>query len=222
MARRREASLRRRFEQHLSPSVVARIAANPDVLRLNGEMRQITALFSDIEGFSAISRTARPEELIATLDDYFEGVATIIIRHGGMIDKFVGDAVHAFFNMPLDLPDHVDKAVLCAQEIIRWTQEYQQTSLPERIGLGRTRIGLETGDAVVGDVGLATKLDYTAYGHAVNIASRLEDLNKQFGTAICVGPCAATVSSLPLRSLGLVELRGVGMLEVFTFDDCAQ
>jgi adenylate cyclase len=216
-ARRREAAVRRRFEQHLAPGVVERIAAAPDSLRLLGEKRRITALFTDIEGFSETVSAAAPEELIAVLDGYFEGVASIVVRNGGMIDKFVGDAVHAFFNMPLDVESHADRAVACAVEIVRWTERHRRDGLAGRIRLGRTRIGIETGDAVVGDVGLSTKLDYTAHGGAVNLAARLELLNKQLGTAICVGPGAAEAcASVRLRSLGVIEVRGFGPLALHT------
>lgn len=215
--RRREVMLRRRFEQHLAPGVVERIVAAPGGLKLAGERRCITALFTDIEGFSSTAATVTPEHLIFVLDGYFEGVASIIIRHGGMIDKFVGDAVHAFFNMPFDMDTHADRAVACAVEIARWTQTHQKDGLARQVGLGRTRIGIETGDAIVGDVGFSTKLDYTAHGTAVNVAARLEALNKDFGTTICIGPgtAAACVRS-QLRSLGLADVRGVGQLEVYT------
>ncbi len=125
LARRREAALRRRFEQHLAPGVVARIAGAPEALKLSGEKRRVTALFTDIEGFSSLATRASPEELIGLLDGYFEGVAGIVVEHGGMIDKFVGDAVHAIFNAPLDLPEHTDRAILCAMAILRWTESYR-------------------------------------------------------------------------------------------------
>ncbi len=215
--RRREATLRRRFEQHLAPGVVERIAAAPEGLKLAGEWRCITALFTDIEGFSTTAANVTPEQLILVLDGYFEGVASIIIRHGGMIDKFVGDAVHAFFNMPFDMRMHADHAISCAVEIARWTEQHRQEGLAAEIALGRTRIGIETGDAIVGDVGFSTKLDYTAHGTAVNVAARLEALNKDFGTAICVGPgtAAACVNS-NLRPLGKADVRGIGTLDVYT------
>jgi adenylate cyclase len=217
---RREAKLRRRFQQYLAPDVVRRLAAQPETLRLGGEKRQITALFSDIEGFAAMTVSAPPEALIAVLDRYLEGVATIVVEHGGMIDKFVGDAVHAFFNMPLDLDSHTDRAIACSMEINRWTEAYRREGAAASIGLGRTRIGVETGDAIVGNVGLATKLDYTAYGIVVNVASRLEALNKELGTTICIGPGAEACARTPLRSLGLTEVRGMGPLEIYTPVGC--
>ena len=217
--RRREAAIRRSFEQHLNPAVVARIVAHPDLVRFGGERRNVTALISDIEGFTTLTDRIGPTELIALLDRYFEGVVEIILAHGGMVDKFVGDAVHAFFNAPLDLPDHPRQALAAAHEILAFTRRYAASGAAAAAGLGRTRIGIETGDVVIGDVGLGQKRDYTAYGSAVNTAARLEGLNKQFGTSICVGPlCRAALPDIGFVRLGDVEVRGRGIMTVFTPD----
>ena len=189
--RLREARLRRRFEQHLAPGVVERIIANPASLKLSGERREITALFTDIEGFTQTTRDIGPEQLVSVLDGYFDGVTRIVGEHGGMVDKLVGDAVHAFFNAPLDLADHPRRAVACALAILAWTESYRAQGLAATIRLGRTRQGIETGFAIVGDVGVGAKLDYTAHGDAVNTAARLEALNKELGSSICIGPTAA-------------------------------
>jgi adenylate cyclase len=205
----REARLRQRFAQHLAPAVVELIAASPSVLKLRGERRQLTALFTDIESFTAMTHRAEPEALVALLDDYFEGVARIVIDHGGMVDKLVGDGVHALFNTPLDLADHPVKAVHCAIAIQAWTEAFRQTPRAAALSFGRTRIGVETGDTIVGDVGLWTKLDYTAYGDAVNSAARLEAANKELGSAICIGPeTAARCPPYLLRPTGTIQLRG--------------
>jgi adenylate cyclase len=207
--RRREAMVRRRFEQHLAPAVVRRIIEQPGLLKLSGEYREVTALFTDVEGFTAITHRASPEELVATLDDYFEGIAAMIVEHGGMVDKIVGDAVHALFNAPLDLDDHPRRAVECAIAIQSWTETHRALPGPAAIGFGRTRIGIETGQAIVGDVGLRSKLDYTAHGDAVNAASRFEAENKRFGSAICVGPgTAARCDPGMFRPLGTILVRG--------------
>ncbi len=205
----REARIRQRFSQHLAPAVVELIAARPSMLKLAGERREITALFTDVEGFTSMTHRAGPEALVAMLDDYFEGVTRIVIDHGGMIDKLVGDAVHAFFNMPLDLPDHPMRAVACAIAIQAWTQSWQREALPAELGFGRTRIGIETGPAIVGDIGISSKLDYTAHGDTVNAAARFEAANKEIGSAICVGPVAASRCSPELlRPTGTIRLRG--------------
>ena len=208
LTRRREAFMRHRLEQHLAPAVVRRIVEQPDLVKLNGERREVTALFTDIEGFTATTHRAGPEDLVATLDQYFEGVAGIVVNHGGMIDKIVGDAVHALFNAPLDLEDHPQRAVECAIAVQAWTESFRRR-VPAAVELGRTRIGIETGPAIVGDVGIRSKLDYTAHGDAVNMAARLEACNKELGSAICVGPAAAArCDAALLRPLGQLAVRG--------------
>ena len=172
--RRREAFVRSRLEQHLAPAVVRRILERPGMLKLSGERREVTALFTDVEGFTALTRRIDPAILVNALDHYFEGMATIIIAHGGMIDKIVGDAVHALFNAPNDLKDHPQKAVECAIALRSWSEAFRHRPEVAMIGFGRTRIGIETGPAIVGDVGIRAKLDYTAHGDAVNLAARLE------------------------------------------------
>lgn len=214
---RREARIRSRFEQHLAPAVVKRIAENPGLLKLNGEKREITALFTDIEGFTAMTHRAGPEQLVAVLDEYIEGTTAIVMKHGGMVDKIVGDSVHAYFNAPLDLSDHPQRALDCAQEMRIWTKAFQSRPGPSEIGLGRTRIGIETGEAIVGDIGIRSKLDYTAHGDSINSAARLEAMNKRYGSTICVGPFAASrCTSTLFRPLGVTSLRGLDVpVEVF-------
>ena len=207
---RREARIRNRFAQHLAPEVVRRIAEDPGMLKLRAEKREVTALFTDIEGFTSMTHRAGPEQLVAELDGYIEGVATIIMNNGGMVDKIVGDAVHALFNAPIDLPDHVARAVASAIEIRKWSEQYRARASAKQIGFGRTRIGIETGEAVVGDIGIRSKLDYTAHGDAINSAARLEALNKELGSSICIGPVAAArCVAQTLRPLGTVALRGL-------------
>ena len=214
---RREAHIRSRFEQHLAPAVVKRIAENPGLLKLSGEKREITALFTDIENFTAMTHRAGPEQLVSVLDEYIEGMAAIVMKHGGMVDKIVGDSVHAFFNAPLDLSNHPQHAITCAQEMRIWTKGFQCRTGPSQIGFGRTRIGIETGVAIVGDIGIRSKLDYTAHGDSINSAARLEALNKRYGSTICVGPFAASQCiSTPFRPLGVTSLRGLDVpVEVF-------
>ena len=207
---RREARIRNRFAQHLAPEVVRRIAEDPGMLKLRAEKREVTALFTDIEGFTSMTHRAGPEQLVAELDGYIEGVATIIMNNGGMVDKIVGDAVHALFNAPIDLSDHAARAVASAIEIRKWSEQYRARASAKQIGFGRTRIGIETGEAIVGDIGIRSKLDYTAHGDAINSAARLEALNKELGSSICIGPVAASrCAPSTLRPLGTVALRGL-------------
>lgn len=207
--RRRASLIQRRFERHLAPAVVQRLLDSPDLLRLAGERRPVSCIFTDIEGFTAMTERSEPEALVALLDRYFDGLGRIVIAHGGMIDKFVGDAVHAIFNAPLDLEDHPRKALACAQEILKFTEEFRDDPQSRRLGLGRTRIGLESGVAIVGDVGGGGKLDYTAHGNVINAAARLESANKELGSSICIGPGAAeAIGPAGLMPLGTLVLRG--------------
>jgi adenylate cyclase len=207
--KRREAAIRRSFEQHLAPEIVRRIIERPELLRLEGELREVTVLFTDIENFTAMTERAEPLKLIRVLDRYFEGICEIVIAHGGLVDKITGDGVLALFNAPLDLPEHPKRALECALQIARFTQEVRSMWEAAALGFGRTRVGIETGQAIVGDVGGGRKLVYTAHGNVVNAAARLEAANKVLGTAICIGPgTAALLDPSRLRPLGRIMLRG--------------
>jgi adenylate cyclase len=210
--------LRERFEQHLAPDVVRRIAADPAALRLRGESREITALFTDIEGFTGMSERADPADLVALLDAYFDAAARVVTDHGGMVEKIVGDAVHAIFNAPFALEAHPARAVACAVALLEASETVRASPLGQRLLLGRTRIGIETGLAIVGDVGGSRKLDYTAHGNAMNTAARLEAANKELGSSICIGPgTAARLDSASLREIGTLTLRGQSRpVRVFT------
>ena len=201
--------LRLSFEQHLAPDVVRRIAADPGSIRLRGELREITALFTDIEDFTSMTERAEPGDLVALLDAYFEATTRVITDHGGMIDKIVGDAIHAIFNAPFSLPDHPRCAVNSALALLQVSETMRLSALGQRLGLGRTRIGIETGTAIVGDVGGNRKLDYTAHGNAMNAAARLEAANKEFGSSICIGQGTADrLDPATLRPIGKLIPRG--------------
>jgi adenylate cyclase len=197
------------FEQHFAPELVRRIVADPGALRLRGEMREITVLFTDIEGFTGMTERAQPADLVALLNAYFEATTRIITEHGGMIDKIVGDAIHAIFNAPFSLDDHPARAVASALALLEVSETVRATPLGRQLRLGRTRVGIETGVAIVGDVGGSRKLDYTAHGNAMNAAARLEAANKEFGSTICIGPgTAARLDTALLRPIGKLVPRG--------------
>ena len=216
---RQRQAIERRFAEHLPSEVVRRIAENPDELRVAGEKRVVTALVTDIEGFTALTERVGPEAIVSLLDRYVDLVAGTIIAHGGMVDKIVGDGVLGLFNAPLDLPDHARKAVEAAKAIAAATEALRKAPDIASLSLGRTRIGLETGEVIVGEVGRGAKRDYTAHGNAINIASRLEGANKQLGSAIAIGPgtAAALGDMRLLRHIGSVTLRGIeDAVDVYT------
>ncbi|MEQ1956815.1 adenylate/guanylate cyclase domain-containing protein [Mesorhizobium sp. CN2-181] len=191
------------------------------LVRLEGEAREITALFTDIEDFTAMTERSEARKLVALLDDYLDEVTRTVLAHGGMVEKIVGDGVHAIFNAPLDLPEHPRHAFECAIAILAISEDVRSRPLARELGLGRTRIGIETGPVIVGDVGGGRKLDYTAHGTAMNTAARLEAANKALGSSICIGPNAAErLDPKCLHSLGAIALRGrSGLVEVFTTRD---
>jgi len=211
-------ALRRRFEQHLPPDVVKRLVDAPNMLRLDGESREVTAMFTDIEGFTSLTDRSDATEVLQLLDEYLTIVTDTVVAHGGMVDKLIGDGVFALFNAPLDLADHAQHALAAAKDIVAATENYRTRPLAVRLGLGRTRIGIESGTAIVGDVGGGSKLDYTALGNVVNTASRLEGMNKEFRTSICIGPTAASMlAQNEIERLGEIQVRGRrGTIEVFT------
>lgn len=218
--RRLKALISRRFEQYLSPDVVKEILSSPERLRRAGEIREMTALFTDIEDFTPMTGRIAPSELIALLDIYFDNLCRLVTEHGGMVDGIVGDAVHAFFNIPLERPNHAEAAIDCGLAIARFSEQFRREPRPARAGFGRTRIGIETGRAIVGDVGGTQRLNYTAHGDAVIIAARLEAANKLFNSQICIGAgAAAAVKYKGLKPLGRIQLKGIAtMTEVYTLD----
>ncbi|WP_400771345.1 CHASE2 domain-containing protein [Methylosinus sporium] len=207
--RRMKAFISRKFEQYLSADVVREIIAHPERLRREGEMRIVTALFTDIENFTPMTQRLAPRDLIALLDVYLGGLERIVTDHGGMVDGVTGDAIHAFFNVPLERADHVDAALDCAAAIVEFSESFRKEPLAAQAGFGRTRVGVETGPAIVGDVGGARRLNYTAYGDAVIVAARLEQANKQLESQICIGPGAAAAARRDLVPLGALRLKGL-------------
>lgn len=183
---RQKRFIKEAFSQYLSPVVIDRLVQNPDRLTLGGEKRRLSILFSDIRGFTSISEGLDPVSLTALLNDYLSEVTEIIYRFGGTIDKYEGDAVIAFWNAPLDLPAHAISSVKAALE-------YQKRLAEIRPRLAKTagrdvvaRIGINTGDVVIGNMGSRQRFNYTFLGDAGNLASRLEGINKQFGTFVMV------------------------------------
>ena len=176
------------FGRYVSPEYVARLADDFESVRLGGERVPVTLLFSDIRGFTSLSEQLPAETVIEMLNEYLEKMAEVVFRHGGTLDKFIGDAVMAFWGAPVPVEDHARRAVEASldmlEELDRLNERWQSTGAPTQLRIG---IGINTGEAIVGNIGsLTRKLDYTAIGDTVNLASRLEGLNKEYGTSIII------------------------------------
>lgn len=209
--------LRSAFTHYLSPDLVAVLASDPGRLKLGGESREMTFLFTDLEGFTAMTEAAGAEALVNLLNAYLDGMCSIAMAHGGTVDKIVGDAVHVMFNAPLDQPDHAARAVACALALDAFAEAFRADRRAEGVPFGATRIGVNTGRAVVGNFGGTRRFDYTAHGDAINVAARLEAANKVLGTRICIARTTCDgVTGTAFRPVGILMLKGKSVgVEVF-------
>ena len=197
------------FGRYVSPKVVDQLLIDPTKLLLGGDRREMTFLFTDVAGFTTLSEAISAQELASVLNAYLEGVCQVIFKYEGTVDKFIGDAVFAIFNAPADQPDHGARAVRCAMEIDRFAEVFRAEQNSRQIPFGITRIGVHSGIATIGNFGSQEKREYTALGDAVNTASRLEGLNKYFGTHICVSEVVrAQCTDIAFRPIGLVVVKG--------------
>ncbi|WP_416899162.1 MAG: CHASE2 domain-containing protein [Minwuia sp.] len=211
LQRREKAFIRNAFGHYVAPQLVAELSRHPDLLKLGGERRRMSFLFSDIAGFTSMSEKLQPEELTSLLNDYLDGMSDIVLAHGGTLDKFIGDAVVAIFGAPVDQPDHARRAMDCALALDHFAEDFRGQHTGK--GLGVTRIGVHHGEATVGNFGGRQRFDYTAMGDAMNTAARLEGANKAFGTRVALSgdllEAAAQSGDLPpFQKVGGVVLKG--------------
>jgi adenylate cyclase len=207
---RQKRYIKNAFKQYLSPAVIDRLVENPDKLALGGELRELSIFFSDIQGFTGISEQLGPTKLTALLNDYLTAMTDIIMESGGTIDKYEGDAIIAFWNAPLDVPDHAKRAVRAALQCGKKLAELRP-EFKERTGRDIfARIGINTGQVVVGNMGSNQRFDYTFLGDAGNLASRLEGINKQFGTYLMMSEytLAQLGDEFAVRELSRVRVVG--------------
>ncbi|MBT5632391.1 MAG: CHASE2 domain-containing protein [Nitrospina sp.] len=170
------------FSQYLAPAVVNQLVDNPSLLKLGGERKELTAFFSDVAGFSSISEKLSPEDLVLLLNDYLTEMTDIIKKYEGTVDKFEGDAIIAFFGAPISHKDHARRTCLVALEMQERLAQLREGWKKEGKAELYMRIGINTGPAVVGNMGSKTRMDYTMMGDSVNLAARLEGVNKQYKT----------------------------------------
>jgi adenylate cyclase len=211
------------FSQYLSPAVIEQLIANPDRLQLGGDRRELSIFFSDLQGFTSISESLSPEELTALLNDYLSAMTDIIQEEGGTIDKYEGDAIIAFWNAPLLLEDHglrgVRAALRCQARLAELRPAFAERSGKELY----MRIGMNSGPAVVGNMGSRVRFDYTMLGDAVNLAARLEGVNKQFGTFTMISEATKSLAGDDFAYRELARVRVVGKkLPVVVFEPMTQ
>lgn len=201
--------VREAFKSYVSPNLVERIIDHPETLQLGGERRELSFVFTDLEGFTTLVEKSPPGELIPLLNEYLNAMIRIGFRHGGTLDKIVGDSTAFFFNAPVAQPDHARRALACALEMDAFAVAFSRRKATEGVGVGATRIGVHTGSVIVGNMGGDILFNYCAHGDAINTASRLEGANKYLGTRICVsGETAAQCPGFKGRPVGHLLLVG--------------
>ncbi len=203
--------LKKAFSSYVSPQLVNEIVKNPEILKLGGQKKEVSILFSDIRGFTTLSESMDPEALVNLLNSYLAPMTNIILRNGGTLDKYIGDAIMALFNAPLDLKDHANlcckSALMMVEELKLVNEDFRKKGLPE-IDIG---IGINTGTVIVGNMGTDIRFDYTAIGDSVNLASRLEGMNKLYGTHIIISEFTyekIDKNAFMLRKLDIIKVKG--------------
>ncbi len=206
--------IRQTFEHYVSGPVVEEMIRHPERVKLGGERREMTVLFSDIRGFTSISETLDPEALVRLLNEFFTPMTRLVLENGGTLDKYMGDALMAFFGAPLAHPDHAARAcratLAMRDELVRLNEGWHRDGkLPPHLTLG-IGIGLNSGEMSVGNVGSEVVFGYTVIGDNVNLGSRIEGLNKDYGTQILVSEHTARAAGdgFLFRELDWVRVKG--------------
>ena len=200
--------IKRQFEHYLDPRQVKQLQKNPEQLKLGGETRYATFLFTDVRGFTSMSESLPPEQVTYIMNKALTAQQAAVQKYGGMVDKYIGDAMMAIFNAPLDQADHEEQAIDCGLQIIEnmeaLNQEMKQEGLPE-ITIG---IGINSGNAVIGNMGSESRFDYTAIGDAVNTAARLESATKEQKVDLLIGESTSKASVKMLNLVNEIYVKG--------------
>jgi len=207
---REKLRLRRTFRYYLSESVMTEMLEHPEHLKLGGEKRELTVLFSDIRGFTGISERMAPEALVRFVNAYLSPMTNIVFEEGGTLDKYIGDALMAFWGAPVAQEDHALRACRAAMRFLEELERLRPGWREEGVGEVEIGVGINTGPMVVGNMGSDVRFDYTVMGDAVNLASRLEGANKLFGTRVLLSEetHAQVRGAVCARRLGSVKVRG--------------
>ncbi|HIJ90376.1 MAG: adenylate/guanylate cyclase domain-containing protein [Desulfobulbaceae bacterium] len=217
--RRRAMEIRSAFSKYVSTDVVEEMIAHPEHLKLGGHRREISVLFSDLAGFTTLSEKLSADAVATVINLYLNAMTRIIMAHEGTVDKFIGDAIMAFWGAPLDDPEHALHAVQSAIAMQEAMRDLQPQFRTLGVDVLKLRIGINSGPAIVGNMGSDLRFDYTAIGDTVNLASRLEGANKAYGTKIMLAhsTAAAVVERIPLRQIDRVRVKGKNVpVDVFT------
>jgi adenylate cyclase len=203
--------VRTAFIHYLAPVLVEELARHPEKLRLGGESRTVTLYRSDLAKFSGLAERLRPDELVPLMNEYLSAMTDIIMRHGGFVDKYIGDAIDGVFGAPLDDADQALNAVKAALACQKKLRDMNAAGLLTLRGHAlHQRIGLHTGEAIVGNIGSRQRFNYTVMGDAANLASRLEGANKVYGTSILVSEATAALAgpNISWRELDVIQVVG--------------
>jgi len=207
---REKKKVRNAFQFYLTASVITEMLKDPTKLKLGGDKKQLTAMFSDIRGFTTISEQLSPEELVHLLNEYLTAMTDIVFKYDGLLDKYMGDAIMAVFGAPLDQPDHALRSCRTALEMLHTLKQLQIKWSAEGKPFMNMGVGINTGDMVVGNMGSQMRFDYTVMGDSVNLASRLEGINKEYGTNIVISEFTYAIvkDDLYCRELDAVRVKG--------------
>ncbi len=210
IADKEERFLRHSFGLYLAPQVIDKMLSSNKLPALGGEMRDVTVFFSDIASFSSFAETMTPNALVALMNEYLSAMTDIIEEHGGYVDKYIGDSIVAVFGAPVDDADHARNAVRAALMCRARLGQLNRMAAPFRGRELSHRIGLNSGDALVGNIGSRRRFNYTVMSDAVNLASRLEGANKYFGTSIMVSEATVklTGAAFAWRELDAIRVKG--------------
>lgn len=203
--------IRSAFASYVSPNLVAHLVENPGALMLGGERRECSFVMSDLTDFTPLLERYPPEQVVAVLNQYLDGMVSIAFAHGGTLDRIVGDAVAVLFSAPVVQPDHRSRAVRCALAMDRFARDFAAQRREEGLPFGETRIGVHSGEVIIGNFGGKRVLDYRALGDAINTASRLEGAGKYLGVQVCISAEALVgvdAHDVKVRPIGHVRLKG--------------
>lgn len=212
------------FQRYVTPTVVNELLSNPDTIKLGGDKKTLTVLFSDIRDFTSISESLAPENVVSLLNEYLTAMTNIIFKYEGMLDKYVGDEIMAVYGAPIPQSDHAFRACITAYEMIRTLHNLQKKWHSEGVPVLNIGIGLNTGPMIIGNMGSETRMDYTVMGDAVNLGARLEGTNKIYKTNIIVSEATyeQVKDRFVFRELDLVRVKGkLKPVKIFELMDVA-